>query len=775
MSSRNVLWQSPAEQETGEGRRPASVSRPQEVAAGIPAVVSSFVFAAKEPGLVRGLAGMLRVNQTDGMDCPSCAWPDSEHRSLFEFCENGAKALADETTKKRVEPEFFAEHNVEDLSRFSDFKLNNLGRLTAPMYLAKDSLHYQPISWERAFEIWAGHLRALDSPDEASFYTSGRCSNEAAFLYGTVVRMYGTNNLPDCSNMCHESSGVALTQTLGIGKGTVTLEDFERTDLIVVIGQNPGTNHPRMLTALEGAKKNGARIISINPLAETGLSRFKNPEDFLNPLKGLRTALGSGTPLADMHIPVTLGGDLALLKGVMKTLLEWHDEGRDVFDLGFIESKTEGFEELVADLRRCEWDELVLSAGVERESIRDVAAWVAQTDRIIICWAMGITQHLHSVPTITQIVNLLLLRGAIGKPGAGACPVRGHSNVQGDRTVGIYHKPSAEFSRALGKEFDFTPPSAHGVDVVETIEAMAERRVKVLTCLGGNFLSATPDTARTAKGLMNCRLTVAVATKLNRSHLVTGHEALLLPCLGRTEIDRQKGGPQFVTVENSMGKVQRSRGFLEPSSEDLRSEVSIVTGLAEALDLKVPGGWSALRDNYDNIREALERVVPGFENFNARVRGETGFYLPNGPREGIFPTKSGKAQLSVCALPREHRSGEELFLMTFRSHDQFNTTIYSYNDRYRGIRQSRRIVFVNPEDLAVRGLEPGDTVDVSSHYEGVERRVENFTVVAYPIPRNCCAAYFPEANPLVPSAHRDPLSGCPASKKIAVRLRKLIP
>lgn len=767
---RDVLFESPSELLTGEGSPPPSQSQPQKVAAGVTAVLNSFAFMAREPGLVRGSRGMLRLNQKHGVDCPSCAWPDPEHRSLFEFCENGAKALADETTTKRVEPSLFAQHSVEELSRLSDFKLNNLGRVSCPMYLPKGAKHYQPIAWNDAFAVIARHLKELSHPGEAAFYTSGRCSNEAAFLYQTMVRMFGTNNMPDCSNMCHESSGAALAGTIGIGKGTVTLEDFGRADLILVLGQNPGTNHPRMLMALEGAKKSGARIISINPLAETGLSRFSNPQDFLNPAKAVKTALGSGTPLADLHVRVKIGGDLALLKGIAKTLLEWSDEGRPTLDHEFIAAKTEGFEAVAADLRSQPWEELVESSGIAVEMMKDVAAWVAQTDRIIICWAMGLTQHLHSVPTITQIVNLLLMRGAIGKAGAGACPVRGHSNVQGDRTVGITCRPKSDFLDKLGQEFHFSPPRETGRDTVECIEAMHSGKIKVLLALGGNFLSATPDTARVAEALQNCALTVGITTKMNRTHLVTGAEALLLPCLGRTEIDRQASGPQFVSCENSMGQVQKSVGFLAPASSWLLSEVAIVTGIAESLEFPGAPDWAGFRDNYDLIRDSIERVVPGFDNYNQRIREKGGFYLPNGPREGVFTTPSGKAHFTVAAVPGEKKADGELFLMTIRSHDQFNTTVYGYADRYRGIKDSRRIVFVSAKDLASRGLKAGQMVDIVSCYDGHERRVEGFLLVEYPIPADNIAAYFPETNPLIPASHRDPISGCPASKKIAVRL-----
>lgn len=776
MNPRAVLFESPSETELGEGKAPPKSCAPQKVAAGMASVASTAKVVWEQPGAQRGTVGLLKLNQVDGVDCPSCAWPDPDHRSLFEFCENGAKALADETTKSLIPPEFFANFSVEEISGFSDYRINRLGRLGQPMHLAADSSHYRPVSWERAFEIVAGHLRQCSSfsPDQAAFYTSGRCSNEAAFLYSALVRQFGTNNFPDCSNLCHESSGTALSGTIGIGKGTVLLEDFERCELILVIGQNPGTNHPRMLSALEKAKKAGAKIISINPLAEAGLASFRNPQNFLNPLKAVPTALGSGTPLSDLHVPVQVGGDLAFLKGVAKCLLEWQDQGQNVLDLEFITNNTEGFDDLCEDLRASDWQALEAGSGVPREMMQAVARWLAGSQRIIACWAMGITQHVHSVPTICQIVNLILMRGSIGKPGGGLCPVRGHSNVQGDRTVGITHKPSGAFLDSLGREFGFEPPRQAGFGVVETIEAMNSGAIQVLFCMGGNFLSASPDTILTAKGMLNCKLTVGVTTKLNRSHLVTGQEALILPCLGRTDIDRQRSGPQFVTTENSMGQVQRSHGFLEPLSNDMRSEVSIVVGLAQALGLGAR--WQRFADNYDEIRAAIERVIPGFENFNQRVRQKGGFYLPNGPRHGKFTTSSGKARFSLAQLPEErHRpkGSDVLWLTTIRSHDQFNTTIYGYGDRYRGVSQSRRIVFVSSTDLIRLGLQAGDKVDICSVEcdDGVERIVRDFTVVSYPIPIGCCAAYFPETNPLVPLSHRDPLSGCPASKKIAVQLR----
>ncbi len=770
MNRRNVLYESPPEWTVREGERPPSKSRPQTSAAGLSAVISTVRHLHTQPGLVRGVKTLLQANQDGGVDCPSCAWPDPQERSLFEFCENGAKAFADETTKARIDGSFFAQHSVEELSRLSDFRLNRLGRLTEPLYLAPESLHYRPIDWHSAFDLLADRIRGARSPEACSFYTSGRASNEAAFLYGTLVRMLGTNNLPDCSNLCHESSGVALTQCIGIGKGTVTLDDFSRTDLILVIGQNPGTNHPRMLSALEQAKRNGSRIYSINPLAEAGLGRFQNPQDFLNPLIGWRTAAGGGTELCDGHLAVQVGGDLALFKALAKLLVEASRQGRPGVDMDFVQRHTVGYEAWLEELDGHRLEALLEMAGLELEEVARLASELASTDRIIFCWAMGLTQHVHSVPTIRALAQLALMRGAIGKPGAGLCPVRGHSNVQGDRTVGIEHRPRQEFLDALGREFGFSAPTEPGLDVAETIEAMNREEIDVFVSLGGNFLSASPDTGATASGLQSCDITAAVVTKLNRSHLVTGREALLLPCLGRTEIDLGARGPQFVTVENSMGKVHRSQGRLEPASPELRSEVSIVCGLARALGLPGPFDWDAAAGDYDIIRDSIERVVPGFEPFNQRVREANGFYLPNGPREGRFTTSSGKAEFAPVGLEVEAAPPGTLWLTTIRSHDQFNTTVYGYDDRYRGIRNSRRLVLISTEDLERSGLQGGDTVDLVSRYGGIERRAAGFALVAYPIPQGCCAAYFPEANPVVPVEHRDPQSGCPASKRIAVTL-----
>jgi molybdopterin-dependent oxidoreductase alpha subunit len=753
---------------------------PERLAAGVPAVVASLRYALRETGPLRGAHLLGAVNQPKGFDCPSCAWPDPEdRRSVAEFCENGAKAVLDEGTRRRVTPAFFARHSVAALAEQTDAWLNAQGRLTHPVVLRRGRRHYEPIGWDEAFAMVGSALGALSSPDEAVFYTSGRASNEAAFLYGLFARLYGTNNLPDCSNMCHESSGVALSETLGLGKGSVTLEDFYQTDLVLILGQNPGTNHPRMMSALERAKRRGAKIVAVNPLPEAGLMAFKNPQDFMRPDRALGTLLGGGTPLADLFVPVRIGGDLALLKGVMKELLaaEARRPG-EVLDRTFIETKTQGFEAFAAALRAAPWARITEASGVSRGLIRALAELMIQRPRMIACWAMGLTQHRDAVATIQELVNLLLLRGSIGKPGAGTCPVRGHSNVQGDRTMGIWERPTAAFLEALGREFGFSPPREHGYDTVAAIRAMHRGGVKVFVALGGNFLSASPDTRYTAEALRRCRLTVHVATKLNRSHLVHGEEALILPCLGRTEVDQQASGPQFVTVENSMGKVHASQGRLPPASPHLKSEVAIVAGLAKAtLNAKATpnarafGGasvsWDALTADYDRIREHISRVVPGFEGFNERVRGG-GFYLPNGPREGVFTTDTGKAKFTVHKLSEAPLADGQLVMMTLRSHDQFNTTVYGLDDRYRGIYGGRRVVLMNREDLRERGLAEGDVVDLVSHFEGERRVARHFRALAYPIPRRCAATYFPEANVLVPIGSVAARSNTPTSKHVII-------
>jgi molybdopterin-dependent oxidoreductase alpha subunit len=635
------------------------------------------------------------------------------------------------------------------------------------MHRPAGSDHYEPISWDDAFTLIANELNALASPDEAAFYTSGRASNEAAFLYGLFARQFGTNNLPDCSNMCHESSGSGLTPTIGIGKATIKIEDFEHADAIFIIGQNPGTCHPRMLTELQKAAKNGCKIVSVNPLAETGMIRFKNPQ---NPL----SLLGSGTPIASLFVPVRINGDVALLKGMMKEMLdEDRRTGGKVLAHDFISHHTEGFEELRADLEAESWSDIVQSSGVSRELIREAAQIAISSERTIFCWAMGITQHVNGVANVQTIVNLALLRGQIGRRGAGLCPVRGHSNVQGDRTVGIWEKMSDEFMASLAKEFDFTPPKDHGLDAVKSIAAMHAGKVKVFVGLGGNFLGATPDTNFTAEAMQRCKLTVQISTKLNRGHLITGEQALILPCLGRTEHDMQASGEQFVTVEDTMGVVHASHGVLPPASEHLKSEPAIIAGMAaQTLVGKTKLDWHALVADYDRIRAHIEHVVPGFTQYNRRVREPGGFYLPNGPREGKFTTKSGHAHFTVHPIPKHDLDAAkgELLLTTVRSHDQFNTTIYGENDRYRGISNGRRVIFLSQEDISERGLSAGSFVDLVSRFGRERRRAERFKVVPYEIPKGCAAAYYPETNVLVAVGSVAEGSNQPASKSIVITL-----
>ena len=738
-----------------------------KVAGGIPAIVATFKHSLGEMGVRRSLKTLLAVNQKDGFDCPGCAWPEPDgERHHAEFCENGAKHIASEATRKRVTPEFFKEWTVAELSEQSDYWLDQQGRLTHPMLLRHEATHYEPVGWGEAFALIAAELNALRSPDEAIFYTSGRTSNEAAFLYQLFVRQFGTNNLPDCSNMCHESSGSALTETIGIGKGTVTLEDFDLAEAIFIIGQNPGTNHPRMLTTLQKAKRRGAKIVHINPLPEVGTTRFLHPQEIFH-------LLGRGTQLADLFLQVRINGDVALLKGIMKEILE-EEEHRpgEILDREFIKENTEGFECFAEALKAVAWDDLTEQSGITRDRLREAAKVFINSNRTIVCWAMGLTQHRNAVANIQEIVNLLLLRGQIGKPGAGACPVRGHSNVQGDRTVGIWERPTETFLNSLSKEFGFEPPCHHGFDTVESIKAMHNGRAKIFFALGGNFLSATPDTEYTAEALSRCRLTVHVSTKLNRAHLVTGEQALILPCLGRTEIDVQAAGAQFVSCENSMGVVQASRGRLEPASLHLLSEPMIVARLAAAtLGKRSNIDWLKLAGDYDLIRNHIERVVPGFEDYNRRVREAAGFYLPNGARERRFKTSTGKAHFTVHPLPRHELESGQFLMMTIRSHDQFNTTIYGLDDRYRGIRNGRRVVFLNPKDIEEQGLVKGQLVDLVSHFDGEERTAHSFVVIPYSIPRRCAATYFPEANVLVPIGSVAEKSNTPASKSVRISLR----
>jgi molybdopterin-dependent oxidoreductase alpha subunit len=740
------------------------VRKPSRSAAGATSVVETMRRGVTTMGIKRSLVTLGNVNQKDGFDCPSCAWPDSDgKRRMAEFCENGAKAVASEATTRRATPDFFARHSISELAAQSDAWFEQQGRITQPMLRRSGSEHYQAISWDAAFALIAQELNALASPDEAAFYTSGRTSNEAAFLYQLFARQFGTNNLPDCSNMCHESSGLGLKQTIGIGKATVRIDDFEHADSIFVIGQNPGTNHPRMLSELQRAARNGCKIVSINPLAETGLMRFKNPQEAL----GL---LGVGTQLASLFVPVRVNGDVALLKGIMKEMvLADRNSGGKRLAHDFIAHHTENFEAFLQDLEAESWQTIVTESGVSRELIRQTANIALESERMICCWAMGITQHKNGVANVQSIVNFALLRGQIGRRGAGLCPVRGHSNVQGDRTVGISEKMSDEFMQALGKEFAFSPPARHGFDVVKTIQAMHAGQVKVFMGLGGNFLSATPDTQYTAEALSRCRLTVQVSTKLNRGHLISGQQGLILPCLGRSERDLQSSGEQFVSVEDTMGVVHQSRGVLEPASAELRSEPAIVAGIARAtLGARSSVEWQSLVSDYDRVREHIEHVVPGFTQYNRRVREPGGFYLPNGPREGTFTTPSRRARFTVHPIPRLGLEKGQLLLTTIRSHDQFNTTIYGEDDRYRGIFGGRRVVFLNVEDMNERELVEGQWVDLISHFESGQRRAPHFKVVRYDIPRGCAAAYFPETNVLVAVDSVADGSNQPAYKSVVI-------
>ncbi|MBC8032154.1 MAG: FdhF/YdeP family oxidoreductase [Pyrinomonadaceae bacterium] len=738
-----------------------------KAAGGIPSIVATARTVWAEMGVGRGVRTLLKLNQKDGFDCPGCAWPEPDgERSHAEFCENGAKHVADEATTKRLTPEFFREWSVADLSLQSDHWLGKQGRLTHPMVLREGSTHYEAVSWDDAFALIATELNSLAHPDEAIFYTSGRTSNEAAFLYQLFVRQFGTNNLPDCSNMCHESSGSALGETIGVGKGTVTLEDFNLATAIFVIGQNPGTNHPRMLSALEQAKKNGCVLVHINPLPEVGMTQFKHPQDILGLLRG-------GTALADLFLQVRINGDVALLKGIMKAVFQ-AEEGSPgaVLDHEFIAGYTGGFDEFVAALKAVEWDEIVEQSGVSKEQIQEAADIFINSERTIFCWAMGLTQHKNAVANIQEIVNLMLCRGQIGKPGAGLCPVRGHSNVQGDRTMGIWERPPDTFLDSLGREFNFDPPRRHGYDTVNAIQAMHAGKATLFFAMGGNFLSATPDTEYTADALRRCRLTVQVSTKLNRAHLVTGAAAMILPCLGRTEIDDQASGPQFVTTENSMAVVQASRGSLRPASAHLLSEPAIVARLASAtVGKRSDVNWLELISDYDRIREHIARVVPGFENYNIRVRRPGGFYLPSAPRDRVFNTPNGRAMFTVHPLPRHNLQPDQFLMMTIRTHDQFNTSIYGLNDRYRGIYNGRRVVFLNLDDIREAGLEKGQLVDLFSHFEGEVRVVRRFTVVPYSIPRRSAATYFPETNVLVPVRSVADKSNTPVSKSVVISIR----
>jgi molybdopterin-dependent oxidoreductase alpha subunit len=732
------------------------VGPPEDHAAGLSAVVRSLKHLKAQTGLVRGGRTLTHLNQVDGFDCPGCAWPEGEHRRPAEFCENGVKAVAEEITERRITADFWAAHAVSDLRGRDGYWLGQQGRLTEPVYKAPGADHYEPVTWDRALDLVADELRAT-TPDRAVFYTSGRTSNEAAFLYQLLVRGYGTNNLPDCSNMCHESSGTALTETIGIGKGSVSLTDLVQAELIVVVGQNPGTNHPRMLTALANAKRAGATVVTVNPLPEAGLVRFKDPQS-------VRGVLGKGVVLADQFLQIRLNGDLALFQAVGRRLLEL-----DAVDHDFLAAHCTGAEAYAEHVRHLDPDVVARATGLAGEEIEELTQRFARSRRTVVCWAMGLTQHKNAVATIREIVNVLLLQGNLGKPGAGVCPVRGHSNVQGDRSMGIWEQPPPALLQGIEREYGFVPPAEPGYDTVDAIRAMRDGKVDVLVAMGGNFVSATPDSAVTEEAVARCRLTVAVSTKLNRSHAVTGQAALVLPVLGRTERDVQATGPQSVSVEDSMSNVHLSTGRLAPASDQLLSEVAVVCRLGSRLLPHLP--WSSYEGDYDLVRQAIGRVVPGCERYDEKVRQPGGFTMPHPPRdERRFTTASGRAHLTVNALEVVDAPPGRLLLQTIRSHDQYNTTIYGLDDHYRGVHDGRRVVLVSPADLAELGLADGQTVDLVSEWRDGDRRAPGFRVVAYPTARGCAAAYFPETNVLVPLDSTADGSNTPTSKSLVVRL-----
>jgi molybdopterin-dependent oxidoreductase alpha subunit len=751
------------------------IGRASEEAAGIPAIWNTTLYGIGDMGPIRSVEAFLKINHVTGFDCQSCAWPSPDKkRKMFEFCENGAKAVSDESTKKRIGPEFFAQHSIADLAAQSDYWLNQQGRLTSPMVRRANANHYQPITWPEAFKMIADELNSLDSPNQASFYTSGKTTNEPAFLLQLFARQFGTNNLPDCSNMCHESSGVAMVETLGVGKGTATLEDMESTDLIFIFGNNPGTNHPRMLTSLQKAKDQGAKIIVVNPLPEVSMMRVinPNPQDYPNPLQLPFALLGKGQALADLYLPVRVNGDVAAIKGILKDLFERERAGHiPAIDREFIQTYTEGFEVLLADVEATDWEEIEENSGLTRNQLRVAADMYAASKKTIIAWCLGVTQHRNGVDNVSMIVNLLLVGGNIGRPGAGTVCVRGHSNVQGDRTMGVWERPPKAFLEALGREFNFAPPQKWGYDTVESLHAMFDGEVKVFFAISGNFLSNVPDTVYSAHAMERCKLTAHVSTKLNRSHLITGERALILPCLGRSEEDVQATGKQFLTVEDSMGIVNPSEGFFPPASPDLLSDVAIIANLAHAtLGTRTTTNWLGFAADYNLIRDAISRVIPGFENFNARLAKEKFFYLPNGAKHRIFKTSSGKAKLSVCPIPKHDLKPDEFLLTTIRSHDQFNSTIYGLNDRYRGVFGGRRVLFLNPLDMEEGNLRAGQIVDICSHFEGEVRKAPRFAIVPYAIARRSAAAYYPETNVLIPICSVAAKSNQPASKSIRITL-----
>ncbi|MBB6238807.1 molybdopterin-dependent oxidoreductase alpha subunit [Pedobacter sp. AK013] len=745
----------------------------EKSAAGMHAVMAAMGDLIEEKTFFRGNHALLNMNQFKGFDCPSCAWPDpdDERSPVGEYCENGAKALAEEATTKRVTAEFFKKNSVFDLAKLDDYQIGKFGRLTEPMYMPKGGTHYEPISWENAFKKIAAHLNALESPNQAAFYTSGRTSNEASFVYQLFAKEFGTNNMPDCSNMCHETSGSALRPTIGIGKGTVTLEDFYETDLIIDIGHNPGTNAPRMMSALSKGKKNGAMIIAINPLPEAGLLGFQDPQS----VKGM---IGGGVKLADLYLPVKINGDMALLKALEILLIDFEKKfPGQVFDQEFIKDKTTGYEAFLEQFEHEDYnlDHLSEQCGVSKEDILRAAEMIAFKKRIIFCWGMGLTQQPNGVAMIREILNILLLKGSIGKPGAGVCPVRGHSNVQGNRTMLIDEKPTTEQLDRLESYYGFKMPRAHGYDVVRAIKAMHEGKLKFMFCMGGNFLSATPDTTYTANAVRKLDLLVCVSTKLNRSHLIHGNEALILPTYGRSDKDIVNGEVQIISTENSMGVVQASKGMLDAVSKDLINETQIVCRMAMAtLGEKSVVNWQLYHDSYDAVRDAIEKCIPGFENYNEKVRQKGGFYLPNAARDGKFITKEfgDRAPFTLTKIPNNHLEEDEFMMATTRTHDQFNTTIYGLDDRYRGIKNERRVIFMNKKDIEKLGMKAGDRVDLFNFDDGIERIAPLFIIVPYQIPERNTVTYFPETNVLVSVNNVVEESNMPASKYVKIKIKK---
>ena len=743
------------------------ISAPATWATGLPAIAVTIRRSVQHMGASRAVRALAVINQPDGYDCPGCAWPEAtpSQRNRLEFCESGVKAVAEAAPKARIDAAFFAEHSLEDLRSRSDFWLGEAGRLTSPMVKRPGATHYEPISWHDAFTEIAGQLHALQDPNEAVFYTSGRTSNEAAFVFQLLARCFGTNNLPDCSNMCHEPTSLALGGSIGIGKGSVRLEDFAAADVIVIAGQNPGSNHPRMLTTLEAAKRGGAKIVAINPLPEAGLLRFKNPQK-------LRSLLGHGTDLADIHLPIRLGGDHALFQLWNSRLVRLAVERPSTIDRLFIDRYTSGFVELAEHYGTVDEEALFAATGLAVDAENAAFEIIAGAKRLIICWAMGITQHLDAVATINEMTNLALLGGHIGRPGAGLCPVRGHSNVQGDRTMGIFERPEPELLDALEAEFTTPMPRVDGLDTIDAVRAFATGTARIFIGLGGNFVRATPDTDLTETALTQAQLTVQISTKLNRSHVMCGATAIILPTLSRLDTDIGPNGSQFVTVEDSMGLVHRSSGVLAPPSSSLRSEATIVCDLAEQLlgpAHKVP--WAAFRDDNDAIRDCIAQVIPGFEQFNQRVSVPEGFSLPHPPRdERRFPTDDGTAKFTITKVRPADRPTDQLTLQTLRSHDQYNTTIYGHDDRYRGISGDRHIIMVNPTDITRLGFIDGDIVDIISTFEDRDRTATGYRIVAYPTPLGCAAAYYPETNVLIALDHHGAGAQTPAAKAIPVRL-----